>query len=63
MGDLFIRRAARLIAGKAPAIEGAMSRINSWSWSWSRMELDQRPREARLRFERLQWSYLLLFGL
>jgi hypothetical protein len=40
-----------------------MSRINFWSWSLSRLELDQRSREARLRFERLQWSYLLLYGL
>ena len=31
-----------------------MPRINFWSWSLSRFELDQRSREARLRFERLE---------
>jgi len=31
-----------------------MPRINLWSRSVSRVELDQRSREARLRFERME---------
>jgi len=35
-----------------------MSRINYWSRSLSRVELDQRSREARLRYEQIERLHL-----
>jgi len=57
-----VRGWATYLCGAAPGSlrgahglwKGAMPRINFWSWSLSRFELDQRSREARLRFERLE---------
>jgi hypothetical protein len=39
--------------------EGIVPRINLWSQSVSRAELDQRAREARLRFERIDRLLIL----
>ena len=57
-----VRGWATSLCGAAPGsslgahgrMEGAIPRINYWSWSLSRSELDQRSRETRLRFERLE---------
>jgi len=40
--------------GSIRAMEGAMSKVNRWSRNVPRIELDQRSREARLRFEEIE---------
>jgi hypothetical protein len=58
-------------------MEGAVSRTNLWSHSVPSVEIDQRAREANLRFERIErllkpaarvrhfrfWRLVYLFGL
>jgi hypothetical protein len=39
--------------------EAVMPRANLWDQSVSRVELDQRSREARLRFERVDRLFML----
>ena len=51
MGKLFV---APLPPRGGERMESAMRSINFWSRSLSRVELDQRSRKARLRFERIE---------
>src|SRR5215831_14900051 len=47
------------LLGNVHASEGVMPRTNLWSRSASRIEIDQRSREARLRFERTDLLFVL----
>src|SRR5215467_9883630 len=53
---------ARLRLGNDRAMGGVMPRSNLWSESVPRVELDQRSREARLRFERIDRVFILRAG-
>src|SRR5215471_1543490 len=46
-------------SGTDRAMGGVMPRSNLWSQSVPRIELDQRSREARLRFERIDRVFIL----
>src|SRR5215472_15309251 len=50
---------AWLRLGNDRAMGGVMPRSNLWSESVPRVELDQRSREARLRFERIDRVFIL----